>query len=133
VWLIAGVALVGGVLVGLGIALHITAFGFAGLAAAIGFAGSLIVALLSPMGLLVGLAVALGAYLLFASDAGGQALARQTEGDQRDAALTALERAVKEGYSDPFSVRVAPDLKPLRETERFKNTVLKLEALQGGH
>ena len=51
----------------------------------------------------------------------------------RDAALTALERAVKEGYSDPFSVRVAPDLKPLRETERFKNTVLKLEALQGGH
>ena len=75
VGIIAGVALVGGALVGLGIALQITAFGFAGLAAAIGFAGSLIAALLSPLGLLVGLAVALGAYLLFASEAGGQALA----------------------------------------------------------
>ena len=75
VGIIAGVALVGGALVGLGIALQITAFGFAGLAAAIGFAGSLLGALLSPLGLLVGLAVALGAYLLFASEAGGQALA----------------------------------------------------------
>ncbi len=64
-------------------------------------------------------------------------MARQTKGDQqmalRDAALTALERAVKDGYSDPFWVRGALDLKPLRETERFKKTVLTLEALQGGH
>lgn len=73
--IIAGVALIGGALVGLGIALQITAFGFAGIAAAIGVVGGLIAALLSPMGLLVGVAVALGAYLLYASDAGGQALA----------------------------------------------------------
>ncbi len=64
-------------------------------------------------------------------------LTRRTEGDQqtalRDAALTALERAAKDGYSDPFWVRGAPDLKPLREAERFKNTVLRLEAQQATH
>lgn len=75
VGIIGSVALVGGVLVSLGIAAQITAFGFAGLGAAMGFVGTVIAALLSPMGLLVGIAAALGAYLLFASDAGGQALA----------------------------------------------------------
>ncbi|MEZ6097174.1 MAG: phage tail tape measure protein [Pirellulaceae bacterium] len=75
VGIIAGVALIGGALVSLGIALQITAFGFAGLATAIGLVGSLIGALLSPIGLLVGLVVALGAYLLYTSEAGGQALA----------------------------------------------------------
>jgi len=63
-------------------------------------------------------------------------LTRQTEGDQqsglRDAALTALERVVTDGYSDPFRVRVEPDLKPLHDTERFKNVILQLESLQAG-
>ena len=63
-------------------------------------------------------------------------LTRQTEGDQqsalRDAALTALERVVTDGYSDPFRVRVEPDLKPLHDTERFKNVILELESLQAG-
>ncbi|MEJ7590077.1 MAG: serine/threonine-protein kinase [Planctomycetaceae bacterium] len=63
-------------------------------------------------------------------------LARQTEGDQqsalRDAALTALERAVTDGYSDPFRVRVEPDLKPLRDTERFKSAIVALESVQAG-
>lgn len=61
-------------------------------------------------------------------------LSRQTEGDQqsafRDAALNALERVVKDGYSDPFRVRVEPDLKPLHDTERFKDVIRALEALQ---
>jgi len=63
-------------------------------------------------------------------------LTRQTEGDPqaalRDAALTALERAVADGYSDPFRVKAEPDLKPLHGTERFKNVILQLEAIQAG-
>ncbi len=63
-------------------------------------------------------------------------LTRQTEGDQqsalRDEALTALERAVADGYSDPFRVRVEPDLKPLHDTERFKKVILEMESLQAG-
>jgi TP901 family phage tail tape measure protein len=73
--IVAGVTLLGGALVALGIGAQITAFGFAGLASAIGLAASLIGAILSPMGLLVAAAVALGTYLLYASDAGSQALA----------------------------------------------------------
>ncbi len=73
--IVAGVTLLGGALIGLGISAQITAFGFAGLAAAIGLAASLIGAILSPVGLLVTAAVALGTYLLYASDIGTQALA----------------------------------------------------------
>lgn len=76
-----GVAAAGASLIALGIA-----FSFAGsviggiatimtvFAGAITVVGSLIGALLTPMGLLVTAAVALGAYLLYASDAGVQAL-----------------------------------------------------------
>ncbi len=73
--LVLSVVAVGGALVGLGIAAQITAFGFAGLASAIGLAGSLIGAILSPMGLLVLAAAALGTYLLHSSEIGTQALA----------------------------------------------------------
>ena len=73
--LVLSVVAVGGVLVGLGIAAQITAFGFAGLASAIGLAGSLIGAILSPMGLLVLAAAALGTYLLYSSEIGTKALA----------------------------------------------------------
>ena len=73
--IVAGIAIVGGALVGLGIAIQITAFGFAGLASAIGFATSVVAAILSPLGLLIAVAVALGTYLLYASDVGSQALA----------------------------------------------------------
>ena len=63
-------------------------------------------------------------------------LTRQTEGDQqttlREEALKALERVVTDGYSDPFRLRVEPDLKPLHDTERFKSVILELESLQAG-
>ena len=41
----------------------------------------------------------------------------------RDAALTALERAVTEGYSDPFLVRHERELDPLHDTARFRDLV----------
>ncbi len=72
--IVGTIAILGGALVGLGIALQITAFGFAGLASAIGLIGSLIGAILSPLGLLVVAAIALGTYLLYSSDIGSQAL-----------------------------------------------------------
>jgi serine/threonine-protein kinase len=43
-------------------------------------------------------------------------------------ALTALERAASEGYSDPFRVRSEPDLAPLREQPRFLAVVAALDA-----
>lgn len=43
-------------------------------------------------------------------------------------ALTALERAASEGYSDPFRVRSEPDLAPLREQPRFLAVVATLDA-----
>ncbi len=59
-------------------------------------------------------------------------LTRRTEGDKqtalRDAALTALERAVTEGYSDPFRVSAEQDLDPLHDTDRFKLIVAGLES-----
>ncbi len=73
--IVVSVVAIGGLLVGLGIAAQITAFGFAGLASAIGLAGSLIGAILSPIALLVLAAAALGTYLLYASEVGSQALA----------------------------------------------------------
>jgi hypothetical protein len=52
--------------------------------------------------------------------------------EKKNADLTALERAVADGYSDPFRVKAEPDLKPLHETERFKNVILQQEAIQAG-
>lgn len=57
-------------------------------------------------------------------------LTRRTEGDKqtelRNAALTALERAVTEGYSDPFRVNAENDLDPLHDEDRFKLVVQNL-------
>lgn len=45
------------------------------------------------------------------------------EGDREsllDEAVTAIKRAVEEGYADPFRVNAEPDLRPLREREEFQ-------------
>ena len=59
-------------------------------------------------------------------------LSRRAEGDQqtglREEALTALERAIAEGYSDPFRVGHEHDLDPLHEEERFQAVMARLEA-----
>ena len=59
-------------------------------------------------------------------------LTRHTEGDKqtalREAALTALERSVSEGYSDPFRVNAEQDLDPLHDADRFRVVVAGLEA-----
>ncbi len=59
-------------------------------------------------------------------------LTRHTEGDKqttlRESALTALERSVSEGYSDPFRVNAEQDLDPLHDADRFRVVVAGLEA-----
>lgn len=59
-------------------------------------------------------------------------LSRKLEGEQKtkfnDDALTALERSVTEGYSDPYRVKVENDLLPLHDTDRFRGVVAGLEA-----
>ena len=59
-------------------------------------------------------------------------LSRKSEGEQqkkfRDDALTALERSISEGYSDPFRVKAEQDLDPLHETDRFRLALSQLEA-----
>ena len=59
-------------------------------------------------------------------------LTRHTEGDKqtalREAALTALERSIAEGYSDPFRVNAEQDLDPLHDADRFRVVVDGLEA-----
>jgi tetratricopeptide (TPR) repeat protein len=64
-------------------------------------------------------------------------LTRRAEGEQRtqfrDAALTALERAVTEGYSDPFRVNSEQDLDPLHEEDRFKAVVARLKSAATAH
>jgi hypothetical protein len=60
-------------------------------------------------------------------------LTRKSEGAEQqaaflEAALTALERAIADGYSDPFRIQAEQDLDPLHETERFKRVISKLEA-----
>jgi hypothetical protein len=69
-----GVGAIGGALVGLGIAAQVTAFGLAGLAAALSFSIGVIGAILSPLGLLLTAVVALATYLIYSSDVGVQAL-----------------------------------------------------------
>jgi hypothetical protein len=44
-----------------------------------------------------------------------------------EGALTALERAAEEGYRDPFRVNAEADLTPVREQERFKAVVARLQ------
>lgn len=59
-------------------------------------------------------------------------LSRKAEGEQKtkftDDALTAVERSVAEGFSDPFRVKVENDLTPLHDTDRFRAAVGQLEA-----
>ena len=43
-------------------------------------------------------------------------------------AAKALEKAVADGYSDPFLVKAEPDLAPLRSETRFDAVVARLEA-----
>ena len=43
------------------------------------------------------------------------------------AALTALERSVAEGYSDPFRINAEPDLAPVRNEDRFKAAVASMQ------
>lgn len=61
-------------------------------------------------------------------------LTRQTEGDiqatMKEAALQALERAVSDGYRDPFRINAEQDLDPLHETDRFKAIVTNLQQAQ---
>jgi hypothetical protein len=59
-------------------------------------------------------------------------LARTAEPDAKPAllnrALDELERAVDEGYADPFRMRSEPDLELLRGDPRFIAAVARLEA-----
>jgi serine/threonine-protein kinase len=41
-------------------------------------------------------------------------------------ALTALERSIKKGYSEPFRIQHEDDLAPLRDEQRFKDVLTKL-------
>jgi tetratricopeptide (TPR) repeat protein len=43
------------------------------------------------------------------------------------AALTAIERSVAEGYSDPFRINAEPDLAPVRNEDRFKAAVASMQ------
>ncbi len=58
-------------------------------------------------------------------------LSRSATGGQRarlrDEALTALERAVAEGYSDPFRIGHERELDPLHGTARFRDLVARLQ------
>src|SRR5690606_34583645 len=95
----AGTALIalGGIISGLGagIGAVITVIGAIGTAIAI--LGKIIALLLSPIGLVIAAAVALGAYLLYASGLGAQALARLGE---RLGALRNGARAAWQGTGD---------------------------------
>ena len=59
-------------------------------------------------------------------------LSKVAEQDRREeiqtAAINALERAVDDGYSDPFRISAEHDLRPLHDDPRFKATVEKLRA-----
>lgn len=44
-----------------------------------------------------------------------------------EGALTALERAAEEGYRDPFRVNAEADLAPVRDQDRFKAVVARLQ------
>ncbi|MBM3999657.1 MAG: hypothetical protein FJ297_08995 [Planctomycetes bacterium] len=59
-------------------------------------------------------------------------LARKAPDEQRgkmlDEAQTALERAIQDGYRDPFRVEHEPDLTPLRGSERFTRAVIELKS-----
>jgi hypothetical protein len=70
----AGLVLIGGSLIGLGIGLSIVAFAFGGLASAVAFAGAVIAAIVSPIGLTITAVVALGGSIVAWSDAGGMAI-----------------------------------------------------------
>ncbi|WP_437226003.1 phage tail tape measure protein [Planctomicrobium sp. SH661] len=74
VGIIVGILAAGVALIGLGGAIQLVAFGLGGLATAVGTVASLLGALLSPIGLILAGIGALGAYLIYTSDLGGQAL-----------------------------------------------------------
>lgn len=63
-------------------------------------------------------------------------LARHSVGERqnafRESALAALERAVAEGYSDPFRVRAEHDLRPLHDIPRFRAVLNELESRPRG-
>lgn len=58
-------------------------------------------------------------------------LSREVSGEQQavliDQALNALERAIEEGFSDPFRIQAEYELRPLRENSRFKSILAKLK------
>lgn len=63
-----------------------------------------------------------------------RALAQLTRHAQEDkklqlseAALTALERAVAEGFQDPFRIQAEPDLRPLHDQDRFRVLIAALQ------
>lgn len=98
--IIAGVVAAGVALVGLGGAVSLLAWGFGGVASAVGIVVSILGAVLNPVGLVITAIVGLGGYLIATSGAGAQAIAWLGE---RFQALKATVITAFQGISDAIA------------------------------
>jgi hypothetical protein len=96
----AALIVLGGILSGLGFAFGVLASIVAGVGTALGVIGTALGAILSPVGLVVAALASLGAYLLYVSDAGQQALSWL---GQQFAALRDTALAAWKGISDALA------------------------------